>query len=226
MIFTADYIFDFFLPRFCPGCNKKLSSNEEPVCKECLDSILLADENLTQREFNRKFSSTNIISGFYSKYIFEADKTLQNVIHSLKYNKQFRIGTFLGNILAKEIISKNWTIDLILPVPIHHLKKAERGYNQSDFIVKGMSKGLKIPYSARTVKRIRYTETQTNLKLQERAKNVENAFKVRNPKNVKNKNILLVDDVITTGATTLECAKVLMNTGAEKIYACSVGIAE
>ena len=219
-------LLDFFLPRFCPGCNKKLSSNEEPVCKECLDSILIADENLIQREYDRKFSSTNIISGFYSKYIFEADKTLQNIVHSLKYNKQFRIGTFLGEILAEGIILKNWMIDLILPVPIHHLKKAERGYNQSDFIVKGMSKGLKISYSARTVKRIRYTETQTNLKLQERAKNVENAFKVTNSKKIKNKNILLVDDVITTGATTLECAKVLMNAGAEKIYACSVGIAE
>ena len=226
MNFSANYIFDFFLPRFCPGCNKKLLSNEEPVCEECLNSILIADDNLIQNEFKRKFSSTNIISGFYSKYIFEADKTLQNIVHSLKYNKQFRIGTFLGEILAEGIILKNWMIDLILPVPIHHLKKAERGYNQSDFIVKGMSKGLKISYSARTVKRIRYTETQTNLKLQERAKNVENAFKVTNSKKIKNKNILLVDDVITTGATTLECAKVLMNAGAEKIYACSVGIAE
>ena len=226
MNFSANYIFDFFLPRFCPGCNKKLSSNEEPVCKECLDSILIAEENLIKSEFKRKFSSTKIISGFYSKYIFEADKTLQNIIHSLKYNKQFRIGTFLGKNLAQGIISKNWAIDLILPVPIHHLKKADRGYNQSDFIVKGMSKFLKIPYSSRPVKRTRYTETQTNLKLQERAKNVENAFKVRNSKKISNKNILLVDDVITTGATTLECAKVLINAGARSVYACSVGIAE
>ena len=226
MNFSANYIFDFFLPRFCPGCNKKLSSNEEPVCKECLDSILLADENLLRREFNRKFSSTKIINGFYSKYIFETDKTLQNVIHSLKYNKQFRIGTFLGNILAKELISENWSIDMILSVPIHHLKKTERGYNQSDFIVKGISKVLKIPYSTNSIKRTRYTETQTALKLQERAKNVKNAFKVRNSKKVMNKNILLVDDVITTGATTLECAKALVNSGAISVYACSVGIAE
>ena len=219
-------LLDFFLPRFCSGCNKKLLPHEEPVCKECLDSILIADEILIQREYNRKFSSTEFISGFYSKYIFEADKTLQNIIHALKYNKQFRIGTFLGKNLAKEIISKNWTIDLILPVPIHHLKKAERGYNQSDFIVKGMSKVLKISYSTNSVKRTRFTETQTNLKLKERAKNVENAFKVTSSKKINNKNILLVDDVITTGATTLECAKVLIYAGASSVYACSVGIAE
>ena len=226
MNFSANYIFDFFLPRFCPGCNKKLSSNEEPVCKECLDSILIADENLIQREYDRKFRSTRFISGFYSKYIFEADKTLQNVIHALKYNKQFRIGTFLGEILAEGIISKKWSIDIILPVPIHHLKKAERGFNQSDYIAKGLSKSLVIPYSIKVIKRNRYTESQTGLDFQGRAENVAGAFKVGNSKKVIGKNFLLVDDVITTGATTLECAKVLIDSGAKSVYSCSVGIAE
>ena len=226
MNFSTNYIFDFFLPRICPGCNKKLSSNEEPVCKECLDSILIADENLIQREYDRKFRSTRFISGFYSKYIFEADKTLQNVIHDLKYNKQFRIGTFLGEILAEGIISKKWSIDIILPVPIHHLKKAERGFNQSDYIAKGLSKSLVIPYSIKVIKRNRYTESQTGLDFQGRAENVAGAFKVGNSKKVIGKNFLLVDDVITTGATTLECAKVLIDSGAKSVYSCSVGIAE
>lgn len=223
---SLTYPFDFFLPRICPGCNIKLLSDEEPVCKECLDSILIADENLIQREFNRKFESTKCVKDFYSKFVFETDKTLQNVIHALKYNKRFKIGTFLGKILAQGIISKNWQIDIILPVPIHHLKRAERGFNQSDYIAKGISKVLQIPYSTRSIKRTRYTESQTGLGLQDRAKNVENAFKVKNSKKVKNKNILLVDDVITTGATTLECAKVLINSSSAIIYACSVGIAE
>jgi len=215
-------LFDFFLPRICPGCNKKLSSNEEPVCKECLDSILIADENLIQREYDRKFRSTRFISGFYSKYIFEADKTLQNVIHALKYNKQFRIGTFLGEILAEGIISKKWSIDIILPVPIHHLKKAERGYNQSDFIVKGMSKILDIPYSTKLLKRTKYSESQTKLHINERAENVANAFKVKNPNRVTGKNILIVDDVCTTGATLKACGKVLSDACANSVYACSV----
>ena len=219
-------LFDFFLPRICPGCNKKLLSDEEPVCKECLSSILTADENLIRREFNRKFSSTKFIKDFYSAYVFETDKTLQNVIHALKYNKQFKLGNYLGKILAEGIFSKNWVIDIIIPVPINHLKRAERGFNQSDFIVKGISTVLQIPYSTKSIKRTRYTDSQTALKLQERAKNVENAFKVKNINKVKNKNILLVDDVITTGATTLECAKVLIDSGAATVYACSVGIAE
>lgn len=226
MQFKVGYIFDFFLPRFCPGCNEKLTTEGKPVCSECLNSILIADEKLIQREFTRKFSSTKIINDFYSKYVFETDKSLQHIIHALKYGRQFRIGVFLGEILAAGIKTKNWQIDLIIPVPIHHLKKAERGYNQSDFIAKGLSKSLGKPYSTKLIKRTRHTDSQTRLHINERAKNVANAFKVRNAKKIIGKNILLVDDVITTGATTLECGKALINSGANSVYACSVGIAE
>jgi len=226
MQFKANNIFDFFLPRFCPGCNKKLSLNEKPVCSECLNSILIADEERLKNEYKKDFSSTKIIKEFYSGYVFETDKTLQHIIHALKYGKQFKIGTFLGEIIAGGIKTKNWHIDLIIPVPIHHLKKAERGYNQSDFIVRGLSKSLKVPYSTRTIKRIRFTESQTLLNIEERAKNVANAFKLRTAKKIKGKNILLVDDVITTGATILECGKAFIGAGAKSVYACSVGITE
>jgi ComF family protein len=158
--------------------------------------------------------------------VFENDKELQHIIHSLKYDKKFKVGIYLGELLADSLKQLDWRIDLIIPVPIHHLKKAERGYNQSDFIAKGLSKALNVPGSTKTVKRIRYTETQTDLNLNERAKNVEKAFKLNKPNAVKGKNILLVDDVITTGATILECAKILVNAGAKTVYACSVGIAE
>ena len=219
-------IFDFFLPRFCPGCNTKLSTKDKPVCKECLDSILVADEERLKNEYKKDFASTKIIKDFYSKYVFETDKTLQHIIHALKYGRQFKLGIFLGETLAEGIKTCNWQIDLIVPVPIHHLKKAERGYNQSDFIAKGLSKSLHIAYSTKMLKRNRYTESQTGLHINERAENVANAFKVRNSKKIKNKNILLVDDIITTGATTQECGKALVNGRASSVYACSVGIAE
>jgi len=226
MKISANYLFDFFLPRFCPGCNKKLSAHEISVCSECLNSILIADERRLKNEYAKNFSSSKIITGFYSKYVFETDKTLQHVIHALKYGRQFRLGTFLGEILSQGIKLQNWSIDLILPVPIHHLKKAERGYNQSDYITKGLSTRMKIPFSTKMIKRIKYTESQTGLNLTERAENVAKAFKVRNSKKVNGKKILLVDDVITTGATILECGEVLISSGANSVYACSVGIAQ
>ena len=226
MQFKAGYIFDFFLPRICPGCKKKLSPDEKPVCSECLSIIMIADEERLKNEYKKDFSSTKIVKDFYSRYVFEIDKTLQHIIHALKYGKQFKLGVFLGEILAEGIKTRNWKIDLILPVPIHHLKKAERGFNQSDFIAKGLSKSLGIPYSTKLIKRTRYTESQTGFHINERAENVADAFKIKNDKKVIGKNFLLVDDVITTGATTLECGKVLVNADANSVYACSVGIAE
>jgi ComF family protein len=226
MNFSVNYIFDFFLPRFCPGCNKKLSTQEKPVCSNCISSILISDDQRLKNEYARNFASTNIIKEFYSRYVFETDKTLQQIIHALKYQKQFKLGVFLGALIAEGIKLRNWQIDLIIPVPIHHLKKAERGYNQSDYIVKGLSKGLNIPYSTKSLKRTKYTESQTGLHINERAENVTNAFKVKNAKKINGKNILVVDDIITTGATTQECASALVNGGAKIVYACSVGIAK
>ncbi len=115
---------------------------------------------------------------------------------------------------------------MIIPVPIHHLKKAERGYNQSDYLAKGLSKSLNIPYSSKAIKRIKYTVSQTGLNMNERALNVSNAFKVRHTKKVLGKNILILDDVCTTGATLLECGIALYKAGASSVYACSVAIAE
>jgi ComF family protein len=225
MKFALNTIFDFFLPRFCAGCNKKLLPDENPVCIECLSSILIADEIRLEDEYDRNFSSSKVIKDFYSRFVFETDKTLQSVIHELKYQKKFKLGMFLGEILSEGIKTRNWQIDLIVPVPIHPLKKVERGYNQSDYIVKGLSESLKIPYSTKLIKRTRHTESQTRLKMKERAQNVADAFVVRNPKKIIGKNILIVDDIITTGATIKECGRALVKGGAKTIYACSVGIA-
>ena len=227
-IFNLTPYIDFFLPRFCPSCKKKLSETEQCICDECFSTIKRVGEQRLENEFYRKFSSTKIISGFTSLFIFEKDKALQSLIHSFKYNKRFLNAKFLGNLigngLGKQI--KDWNIDIILPVPLHHLKKAERGYNQSEFIVKGLSSNLKIPYASKALKRVRFTETQTAFNLAEREKNISNAFKVRNKKKIIGKNILVVDDVITTGSTIKECGKALLEGGAKSVYACSVAIAD
>lgn len=218
--------FDFFLPRFCPGCNEKLSAVDDPVCSDCLSSILMANKERLKREFDKNFASSRVIKDFYSKFVFETDKTLQQIIHALKYKRQFKLGVYLGEILADEVKSRDWQIDVIVPVPIHHLRKAERGYNQSDYIAKGLSSSINIPYSTKLIKRARHTESQTGLNMKERASNVSNAFKVRNDGKIKGKNILLVDDVCTTGVTMLECGILLLKAGANSIYACSIAVAE
>ena len=221
-------LFDFFIPRQCPGCNNKLLSNETAICRECLESIKFADSERLKTEFERKFSSSKIISGFTSLFVFEQDKVLQSYIHSIKYNKRFLNALYLGRLIGQQLNSqiKNWNVDYLVPVPLHQLRIADRGFNQSKYITSGISKEMDIKVRTSFLKRTKYTQTQTNLSLTEREENIADAFKVRYNSVIKNKSFLLVDDVITTGATIRECGKVLIDAGANKIYACSVAIAE
>ncbi|TSA29256.1 MAG: ComF family protein [Ignavibacteriales bacterium] len=227
MKFLTD-ISDFFLPRFCPSCKYKLTSTEVVVCNSCLSKIKHADSERIEIEFTRKFKNEKIIKGFTSLFVFEKDKELQDIIHDLKYNGKFSIGIFLGKLLAAAVNDKiqEWKIDLIVPIPLHHLKRAERGYNQSDFIAKGMKKILLVPVKSRLIKRVRFTETQTTMNLVERKENMKDAFALRRNKLLLNKNVLLIDDVITTGATTSECGRILLECGAANVYAASVAIAD
>lgn len=224
----ATKLIDFILPRFCCSCKTKLLTNENTICQSCFDKIQLALDKRLKREFERKFQNKNIISDFFALFVFEKDKELQYAIHSLKYQNKFQVGIFLGKVLATKIKSNrsDWKIDLIIPIPLHQLKKAERGYNQSYYIAKGISKVLNVPCSDRIVKRRKYTESQTTMTLVERLENISDAFKIRNKNVVKGKTILLVDDVITTGATISECGKILFDAGTKKIFAASIAIAD
>ncbi len=221
-------ILDFFLPRFCPSCKTKLVSSEKFICSSCLNKIKKLDERRLQFEFRKKFEKKKIISGFTSIYIFERDREIQNIIHSFKYRGRFLIGIFLGQQLGENITREiqNWNIDLILPVPLHQLKKAERGYNQSFYIAKGLSRKINLPVAKGIIKKEKFTRSQTKMNLIERQENIKDAFKIKNQKRIEGKNILLVDDVITTGATISECGKELLNSGAKRIYAASAAIAD
>lgn len=221
-------LFDFIIPRQCPGCNNKLLASETAICNNCLASINIADDERLRSEFARKFLNSKIISGFTSLFVFEKDKPIQSYIHSIKYNKRFLNAQFFGELIAEKLNSQisSWDVDYLVPVPLHQLRKTERGFNQSKYIANGISKKMKIKVRNNILRRVKYTETQTNLTLNEREKNIAEAFKVRYERTIENKSFLLVDDVITTGATIRECGKVLLDAGADKVYACSAAIAE
>ncbi len=226
MNFLTD-ILDFILPRFCASCNLKLYKNENVICSECTRQIKEVDDARIKNEYERKFAGSFIITDFFPLYVFEKDKPLQEIIHQFKYNKKFLIGKFLGKNLGFALIEKikQWNIDMIIPVPLHHLKKAERGYNQSLYIAKGISAVVKIKVDDRIIKRKRFTKSQTTLNLEEREQNIKDAFSLRSRTKIAGKNILLVDDVITTGSTIRECGRLLIENGASQIYAASTAIA-
>lgn len=221
-------IIDFFLPRFCLSCSSKLNKFDDTICKGCLTQIETADEKRIKTEFERKFLKDKIIDAFYSPFVFEKDKTLQNVIHALKYNSNIKAGKFLGQLLYNNSshILKEWNADITIPIPLHKVKKAERGYNQSYYISKELAILSNCKLKSGIIIRNRFTESQTNFNLDERKKNISNAFYCKNAKRIKDKNVMLVDDVITTGSTIKECGKVLKEKGAKKVFALSIAIAD
>ncbi len=216
---------DFIIPRFCPSCKTKLASGSLFVCNECLGKIKKPDEKRLNREYKRKFAGSGIISDFTSHFVFEKDKEIQDIIHALKYEKKFLLGIFLGTLLGDTITKSfaGYKIDLIVPIPLHHLKKAEREFNQAAYIAKGIHKVTGIKISAGLVKRKKYTESQTAMDIFTREENIRGAF--ISTKKLNGENILIIDDVITTGSTIRECGRVLINAGAGKIYAASAAIA-
>jgi ComF family protein len=118
--------------------------------------------------------------------------------------------------------------NIIIPVPLHRTKQRERGYNQSEYVCTGIYEILNLEVIPNGLKRIRYTKTQTKLNREERKENVTNAFELNEKylNKIQGKNIILVDDVITTGATILECGRILKANNCGKILTCSIALAE
>lgn len=221
------HLLDFLLPRICSHCNSKLSLEEECLCSRCFDELEFARQKYIQEEFDKKFSQFNYVNDFYSLFLFQKESPIQSVLHSYKYQNRFLIGNFIGRILSAYAEEKieSWEIDFIIPIPLHKVKKFERGFNQAQKIAATISNELNIPISKKTLNRNKFTKTQTKLKKHERIENLQSAFNVKNSKLIADKNILLIDDVITTGSTINECAKVLKEKRANKIFALSVAIA-
>jgi ComF family protein len=225
MLLTS--LLDFFLPRLCYCCNKKLNPAENNVCEACFSKFKYADSARITYEYDKDFRGKKIVSGFSSLLVFEKDKEIQHLIHALKYDGRFQAGDYLGKLTGTALSSQIhiWQIDLIVPVPLHNLKKIKRGYNQSYYIANAISRICNIPMNNKVVLRVKNTMSQTQMNLRQREENIRDAFKVKLAKLITDKNILLIDDVITTGSTMNECGRALLESGAAKIFAISSAVA-
>lgn len=213
-------ILHLFYPNICLCCEEHLTVNETDVCLQCRHDLPLTnfsneEHNLIEQTFYGRVKIENATALFF----FLKKGKIQHLIHQLKYNKQQQVGTFIGNWLSEEIIDcdrfKN--IDYIIPVPLHYKKLKKRGFNQVTTFGKSISKKLNIAYNDTVLTRISSTKTQTKKIRLDRWKNVQELFFVEDETTLENKHILLIDDIITTGATLEACCLALNKTKNIKI---------
>jgi ComF family protein len=158
---------------------------------------------------------------------FINDGLLQHLLHGLKYLNKKENGAYLGKQFAYDLQQTDWirTVDVIIPVPLHAKKEAVRGYNQSVLIGEGMCNILHIPVNNKVLKRVRHTESQTQKSRAERLENMKDAFVVKDAAAIKDKHVLLIDDVLTTGATLEACALALLKVQDTRVSIATIGIA-
>lgn len=203
---------ELFFPRYCAVCGIRLSKTEDCLCFSCLSRLPrthlhLQKDNEMEKNFWGRFPLGKATAFLY----YAKGGDVRKLLYELKYYNNPKLGTVLGKCMASEIRPSGFFdgIDFLLPIPLHPKRLRMRGYNQSRMLAEGISSVTRIPIAYDGLVRNKETETQTHKSQYERWMNVNGVFACMNPKELEDKHILLVDDVMTTGATLVACADAL-----------------
>ncbi|WP_053976886.1 ComF family protein [Mangrovimonas xylaniphaga] len=207
-------LLNLFFPKVCMGCNDHLGDNEACICLECRHQL-----PLTNFHFDGDERVKNVLYGRVplqqatSLLHFSKKGIVQQILHNLKYRGQEEVGTFLGKWLGEELKSLEayQNIDLVVPVPIHKAKMRKRGFNQVHKFGQEIATALQIPFNTEVLQKQAPTNTQVFKDRLRRLETDTSTFKIAGKHKLTGKHLLLVDDIITTGATVEACAQVLLN---------------
>lgn len=213
-----------FFPEVCAACGKPLPEGGEFLCTTCRWEIPLTGYwTLEKNPVAEKFYGLLPIVQACSFYFFVHESRFRNLIHKFKYQGGWKMAENTGRWFGSQLAGSELygDIDVIIPVPLHLRKTLRRGYNQSEYIARGIASSMGKPVDTRNVVRKKHNRSQTSRPKSERWKNVEDIFAVRRPETLTGKHILLVDDVLTTGATIVSCGKAIV----EAVPGCRLSIA-
>jgi len=196
----------FLFPEKCTFCGKY----GDKICDNCI-RIIEKYEVIGIEKLGKDLD--------FLIYFFKYEKIIRELILKYKFFNKPELSKLFSKIILKneKICGKLKFYDIIIAVPMQRIKKDARGYNQTELFSKQIANKLDILYSANTLIKVKNNKTQSSLKLEDRVNNVKNAFEVKNESLVKNKKVILVDDIYTTGATLSECARILKEAGAETV---------
>lgn len=216
---------DVFAPRVCPVCGNHLARGERDVCAACLTMMPRVEfDNGGCPEVERMLLGSRIVDHAVSMFLYHRSSPYAEILKDVKYRNSPQIAEALASIFARELLPTGFfnDIDMTVPVPIHSSKLAKRGYNQSLYIASGIESATRIP-TAEAIRAMRPHSSQTAHSASERRLNVDGIFKAK--PSVAGKAVLLVDDVITTGATMTACCDALRLAGATRVSVLSLGFA-
>ena len=222
-------IINLFFPKVCSGCSSFLLSNENVICTVCRHDIPLTNHHLnSENEAYKKFYGRIPVIHTSALFYFHKKGIVQELIHNLKYKGHEEIGTILGEWYAEDLktIALLQSVNEIIPVPLHQRKFKERGYNQVTTFGKALSSNLNIFYNESLLIRNVYSKTQSKKNLLGRTEGIETIFDVAYTEKDHDKHFLLIDDVITTGATLEACSKALLKIPGAKISIVCMAMAQ
>lgn len=216
---------DWLYPPVCAGCGRSGAR----FCTDCLSQVEVIQGSLcafcgkkTPRGHSvctRCSTGEVFVDGAVSWAVYGG--VLREAIHALKYRQDIGLGEYFGTFLISLLKTRDWSYDLVLPVPISVERMKERGYNQSALLSKPIAEYSKVAHSTKTLLRVKETGTQVKRSKVERDEYLRDAFSA-NPAKLKGKKVLLVDDIITTGSTINHCAKALKEAGANQVMAVAI----
>lgn len=201
-----------FFPRLCAVCGDVLQDGEEGICIRC--NMDMPRTNLHRYKNNfmkQRLKDKMPLERAASYFFYRKESNYRKILYKMKYEGRKRLAVTMGRYMAAELKESDFFrgIDVILPVPLHPFKQKQRSYNQSEYLAQGISEVTGIEVDTTSVIRVKYTDTQTRKSPYARWRNVTDIFQLRCPERFVGKHVLIVDDVLTTGATISACAEAL-----------------
>jgi len=213
----STYIINIIYPQKCPICKRVKIQSDEVICDRCKKSFNQYRVNVSLKDEK----------GYEKGYaIFRYDGAIRFLIQKLKFKKDKKMANILASLIYEDVkaFCDRHHANFIVPIPIHSKRVEERGFNQSEVVAKILEKKLHKKVQSNLIKRTKYTKPQSLLPTVEKKENVKNSFGILNKEELKGKDVILFDDIYTTGSTIEECSKILKEHDTRKVYFLSISI--